>query len=70
MDPPAYINTVSFNKDTEELEVKTAIDREECPYLVVGIQVVIVLYFSVKILSLIVMFKGSWDQGFILPIEM
>ncbi|XP_064002819.1 protocadherin Fat 4-like [Pogoniulus pusillus] len=38
VDPPAYRNTVSFNEDTEELEVKTAIDREECPYLVVGIQ--------------------------------
>ncbi|KAM6367546.1 protocadherin Fat 4-like [Alca torda] len=36
--PPAYSNTLSINADTGELEVKTAIDREECPYLVVGIQ--------------------------------
>ncbi|KAM6084893.1 protocadherin Fat 4-like [Theristicus caerulescens] len=38
VNPPAYSNTFSINADTGELEVKTAIDREECPYLVVGIQ--------------------------------
>ncbi|XP_010150028.1 PREDICTED: protein dachsous-like, partial [Eurypyga helias] len=36
--PPAYSNTFSINADTGLLEVKTAVDREECPYLVVGIQ--------------------------------
>ncbi|XP_064304617.1 cadherin EGF LAG seven-pass G-type receptor 2 [Phalacrocorax carbo] len=38
VNPPAYNNTFSINADTGVLEVKTAIDREECPYLVVGIQ--------------------------------
>ncbi|XP_009578906.1 PREDICTED: protocadherin Fat 4-like, partial [Fulmarus glacialis] len=36
--PLAYSNTFSINADTGVLEVKTAVDREECPYLVVGIQ--------------------------------
>ncbi|XP_010288229.1 PREDICTED: protocadherin Fat 4-like, partial [Phaethon lepturus] len=36
--PPAYSNTFSINADTGVLEVETGIDREECPYLVVGIQ--------------------------------
>ena len=50
--PPAYNDTFLINADTGVLEVKTAVDREGCPYLVVGIQVVIVLEFSVLILSL------------------
>ncbi|PKU40343.1 protocadherin fat 4-like [Limosa lapponica baueri] len=36
--PLAYSNNFSINEDTGVLEVKTAVDREECPYLVVGIQ--------------------------------
>ncbi|XP_042680487.1 protocadherin Fat 4-like isoform X1 [Centrocercus urophasianus] len=36
--PPAYSNTFSINADSGILEVKTAIDREECPYLIVGIE--------------------------------
>ncbi|XP_075004052.1 protocadherin Fat 4-like [Calonectris borealis] len=38
VEPLAYSNTFSINADTGVLEVKTAVDREECPYLVVGIQ--------------------------------
>lgn len=34
------------------LEVKTAVDREECPYLFVGIEVVIVLLFNMFVSSL------------------
>lgn len=44
--PPAYSNTFSINADSGILEVKTAIDREECPYLIVGIEVVIVILFK------------------------
>lgn len=85
MKPPAYNNTFSINADTGVLEVKTAVDREECPYLVVGIQVVIVLELCVNtesqfheiicesVLLLIVfltgMLKGSWYQSSILPFE-
>ncbi|KAM6128007.1 protocadherin Fat 4-like [Pterocles gutturalis] len=36
--PPAYSNSFLINADTGVLEVNTAVDREECPYLVVGIQ--------------------------------
>lgn len=77
MNPPAHSNTFLINADTGVLEVKTAVDREECPYLVVGIQVVIVLQFSVLKLSqfhkliceamlLLIVFrviKGGWYQG-------
>ncbi|KAM6407361.1 protocadherin Fat 4-like [Pluvialis apricaria] len=38
VNPPAYMNTFSINIDTGVLEVKTAVDREECSYLVVSIQ--------------------------------
>ncbi|XP_074673251.1 protocadherin Fat 4-like isoform X1 [Strix aluco] len=38
VNPPAYNNTFVINADTGVLEVKTAVDREECPYLVVSIQ--------------------------------
>lgn len=44
MNPPAYNDSFSIN-DTGVLEVKTSIDREICPNLVVGIQVEIVLAF-------------------------
>lgn len=36
--PPAYSNTFSISADSGMLEVKTAVDREECPYLFVGIE--------------------------------
>ncbi|XP_008939523.1 PREDICTED: protocadherin Fat 4-like, partial [Merops nubicus] len=36
--PPDFSNNFLIHADTGVLEVKTAIDREECPYLVVGIQ--------------------------------
>ncbi|XP_013037677.3 protocadherin Fat 4-like isoform X2 [Anser cygnoides] len=35
--PPAYIKSLSIDADSGVLEVKTAVDREECPYLLVGI---------------------------------
>ncbi|KAK2523218.1 hypothetical protein Q9966_012281 [Columba livia] len=36
--PAAYSDSFLINADTGVLEVKTAVDREECPSLVVGIQ--------------------------------
>ncbi|XP_021248692.1 protocadherin Fat 4-like isoform X2 [Numida meleagris] len=36
--PPAYSNTFSIDTDSGMLEVKTAVDREECPYLFVAIE--------------------------------
>ncbi|XP_010132124.1 PREDICTED: protocadherin Fat 4-like [Buceros rhinoceros silvestris] len=38
VEPPAYNDTFLINVDTGELEVRTAVDREVCPYLIVGIQ--------------------------------
>ncbi|XP_035408751.1 protocadherin Fat 4-like [Cygnus atratus] len=35
--PPAYIKSFSIDADSGVLEVKTAVDREECPYLLLGI---------------------------------
>lgn len=52
MKPPAYNNSFSINADSGVLEVKTAVDREQCPSLVVGITVIIVLQFSMLIMSL------------------
>ncbi|XP_062467943.1 cadherin-99C-like [Pezoporus occidentalis] len=49
---PYSSNHFTINADTGLLEVKIALDREECPYLLVGIQVVTVLEFSVLILNL------------------
>ncbi|XP_030347049.1 protocadherin Fat 4-like [Strigops habroptila] len=38
VEPPAYSDNFTIDADTGVLEVKTAVDREECPYLLVGIQ--------------------------------
>ncbi|XP_035752879.1 protein dachsous [Egretta garzetta] len=38
VNPPSYSNAFSINADTGVLEVMTAVDREECPSLLVGIQ--------------------------------
>lgn len=85
MNPPAYSNTFLIDADTGVMEVKTVVDREECPYLLVGIQVVTVLEFSVLIESqfhkiicesmlllivfLIVMLNGGLYQRSILPFK-
>lgn len=52
MEPPTYSNHFTIDADTGILEVKIALDREERPYLLVGIQVVMVLEFSVLTLNL------------------